>query len=70
MDKLQTLGQNFNILRFLNSRNIVFRALPFGNFPRSLPSTRYYHDAFFTPGIKPFDAISRNWIRLKPNWRM
>lgn len=29
-----------------------------------------YQLAFFTPGIKPLEAISRNWIRLIPNWRM
>ena len=27
----------------------------------------YYQLAFFTPGIRPFEAISRNWIRLMPN---
>ncbi len=27
----------------------------------------YYQLAFFTPGISPFEAISRNWIRLMPN---
>ena len=27
----------------------------------------YYQLAFLTPGIKPFEAISRNWIRLIPN---
>ncbi len=26
-----------------------------------------YQLAFFTPGIRPFEAISRNWIRLMPN---
>ncbi len=26
-----------------------------------------YQLAFLTPGIRPFDAISRNWIRLMPN---
>lgn len=26
-----------------------------------------YQLAFFTPGIRPFEAISRNWIRLIPN---
>ena len=30
----------------------------------------HYQLAFLTPGIRPFDAISRNWIRLMPNWRM
>ena len=30
----------------------------------------YYQLAFFTPGIKPLEAISRNWIRLIPNWRI
>ena len=30
----------------------------------------YYQLAFFTPGIRPLDAISRNWIRLIPNWRI
>ena len=29
-----------------------------------------YQLAFFTPGIRPFEAISRNWIRLIPNWRI
>jgi hypothetical protein len=29
-----------------------------------------YQLAFFTPGINPADAISRNWIREMPNWRM
>ena len=29
-----------------------------------------YQLAFFTPGIRPFEAISRNWIRLMPNRRM
>lgn len=28
---------------------------------------RIYQLAFFTPGIRPADAISRNWIRLTPN---
>ncbi len=27
----------------------------------------HYQLAFLTPGIRPFDAISRNWIRLMPN---
>ncbi len=27
----------------------------------------FYQLAFFTPGMRPFDAISRNWIRLMPN---
>ena len=27
----------------------------------------YYQLAFFTPGMRPFEAISRNWIRLMPN---
>lgn len=27
----------------------------------------FYQLAFLTPGMKPFDAISRNWIRLTPN---
>lgn len=26
-----------------------------------------YQLALVTPGISPFDAISRNWIRLRPN---
>lgn len=26
-----------------------------------------YQLAFFTPGIRPADAISRNWIREMPN---
>ena len=30
----------------------------------------YYQLAFFTPGMRPFEAISRNWIRLMPNRRM
>lgn len=29
-----------------------------------------YQLAFFTPGIRPALAISRNWIREMPNWRM
>ena len=29
-----------------------------------------YQLAFLTPGMSPADAISRNWIRLRPNWRM
>lgn len=29
-----------------------------------------YQLAFVTPGIRPFEAISRNWIRLMPNRRM
>ena len=27
----------------------------------------YYQLAFLTPGIRPAEAISRNWIRLMPN---
>ncbi len=27
----------------------------------------FYQLAFFTPGISPADAISRNWIRDSPN---
>ena len=30
----------------------------------------FYQLAFFTPGINPFEAISRNTIRLTPNCRM
>ena len=30
----------------------------------------FYQLAFFTPGIRPFEAISRNWIRLMPNRRI
>ena len=29
-----------------------------------------YQLAFVTPGIRPFEAISRNWIRLMPNSRI
>ncbi len=29
-----------------------------------------YQEAFFTPGMRPAEAISRNWIREMPNWRM
>jgi len=32
--------------------------------------TRLYQLAFLTPGIKPLEAISRNWIREIPNKRM
>ncbi len=37
--------------------------------PHALPAALvlYYQLAFFTPGISPFEAISRNWIRLMPN---
>ena len=36
-----------------------------------LPLRRtYYQLAFVTPGIKPLEAISRNWIRLMPNRRI
>ncbi len=35
--------------------------------PESAPC---YQLAFLTPGIRPCEAISRNWIRLMPNWRM
>ena len=31
---------------------------------------RCYQLAFVTPGISPFEAISRNWIRLMPNRRI
>lgn len=34
------------------------------------PSLRNYQLAFVTPGIRPLEAISRNWIRLMPNRRM
>lgn len=34
--------------------------------PHRLPAG-FYQLAFFTPGIKPAEAISRNWIRDKPN---
>ena len=27
----------------------------------------FYQLAFFTPGIKPLEASSRNWIREMPN---
>jgi hypothetical protein len=30
----------------------------------------FYQLAFLSPGIKPEEAISRNWIREMPNWRM
>lgn len=29
-----------------------------------------YQLAFLMPGMRPCDAISRNWMRLSPNWRM
>src|ERR1700759_600910 len=29
-----------------------------------------HHEAFFTPGILPANAISRNVTREMPNWRM
>lgn len=32
--------------------------------------TIYYQLAFFTPGMRPAEAISRNWIREMPNWRI
>ena len=36
-----------------------------------LPLRRtYYQLAFVTPGIRPLEAISRNWIRLMPNRRI
>jgi|GEM_PF-2188661 hypothetical protein len=28
---------------------------------------KLYQLAFFTPGMRPADAISRNWIREMPN---
>ena len=30
----------------------------------------FYQLAFFTPGMRPLLAISRNWILLRPNARM
>ena len=42
-------------------------ALPDNGLPEL---TLGYQEAFFTPGISPFEAISRNWIRLIPNWRI
>ena len=27
----------------------------------------FYQEAFFTPGMRPAEAISRNWIREMPN---
>ena len=30
----------------------------------------YYQLAFFTPGMRPLLAISRNWIRLRPKARI
>ena len=39
--------------------------------PRTSESgNMYYQLAFVTPGIRPLEAISRNWIRLMPNRRM
>jgi hypothetical protein len=35
--------------------------------PNHIIPFRDYQLAFLTPGIKPFEAISRNWIRLIPN---
>ena len=50
---------------------------PFGSPPRLFPSPSLaarkaadYQLAFVTPGIRPLEAISRNWIRLMPNRRM
>ena len=38
--------------------------------PRSDHAPCDYQLAFFTPGISPCEAISRNWIRLMPKRRM
>ncbi len=35
--------------------------------PTEIALTKSYQLAFFTPGINPAEAISRNWIRLIPN---
>ena len=34
---------------------------------RAQTSAEDYQLAFFTPGIRPAEAISRNWIREMPN---
>ena len=49
-----------------------FRPIPLHFVPRALqPEERFcYQLALVTPGIKPLEAISRNWIRLMPNRRM
>ena len=37
---------------------------------KGISSAISYQLAFFTPGIRPAEAISRNWIREMPNWRI
>ncbi len=48
-----------------------FHPPPWYRAPRCCPpGNKGYQLAFVTPGIRPLEAISRNWIRLMPNRRM
>ena len=51
-----------------NAELVVRRSQRAGHTPPLCESC--YQLAFVTPGIRPFEAISRNWIRLMPNRRM
>lgn len=60
----------FHRLRHPRCLNLVYQKHPLRR-SRSAPKRmRYYQLAFFTPGIRPAEAISRNWIRLMPNRRI
>ncbi len=61
------------LLRVRHPYHSLFEVVPASEqrlfHPHALPVALvlYYQLAFFTPGISPFEAISRNWIRLMPN---
>ena len=56
----ETLSSRMKFLIFILNFELIVR----GKSPNN------YQLAFVTPGISPFEAISRNWIRLMPNRRM
>ena len=59
----------YNVLQSLGLRKDNMAAAGEANLylPNHIIPFRDYQLAFLTPGIKPFEAISRNWIRLIPN---
>lgn len=60
----------FHGLRYPQRMNLVYQEHPIRRESFSTDRMQYYQLAFFTPGIRPAEAISRNWIRLTPNSRI
>gem|GEM_PF-3990573 len=79
-DTIFSLNVRNNVCRFSKSDTHAAQAIvawsslhaiqPSPAPPTFLAPCVSYQLAFFTPGIRPLLAISRNWMRLIPNIRM